>query len=204
MGVLSGITLAVLFLLFMTAGITPETFADPAQALTRMTQDSGRFRAISILALLTTGLATIFIVGFAAKLRDKAPTRATAVLYFGILGLVGHGLGAMMFWTGVPLLVARAAADQTSAAHAWVALNAVSATVDGFGNFFVGLSILMAGWAITATGQMSSALGWFGVVAGVITALATCLPGVEMLMLGAFVFPIVWLLWAGNTLRTAA
>ena len=203
LGIASGVTLAILFLLFMTSGITPDTIVDPAKAIARITQDSGRFRAIAVVARMTVAFAAIFVAGLAARLREKTPTRATGVLYFGILGLVGHGLGALVFWAGVPLLVARAAVDQASAGQAWVALNVLSAAFDGFGNLFIGLSTVMAGWAITNTPEWSSALGWFGVVAGVLTVAAMCEPTIAILTLAAFVLPIIWLLWAGNALRTA-
>jgi len=201
-GILAGISLAIVFFLYITSGATPQTFNDPAQAIPFVTQNAGRLRAIAFFAIITVALAVIFVAGLAGKLRDKAPTRATGVLYFGILGVAGHGIGALLFWLGVPALVAYAAKDQVAASHAWVAINALSATLDGFGNLFVGLSILLAGWAIVATGGMSSALGWYGVVAGVVTLLAAVAPGNQLVLMGSFVLPILWLFWAGNTLRT--
>ncbi|MGH2396985.1 MAG: DUF4386 family protein [bacterium] len=202
-GILAGISLAILFVLFFTSGATMETFMNPANALPYVTANQGRLRAIAFFALITIAFATFFTVGLAAKLRDKAPTRATGVLYFGILGLVGHGIGALMFWLGAPAIAAYAATDQVAASHAWVAFNAMSGSLDGFGNLFIGLSILLAGWAIVATGGMSSAIGWYGVVAGAITALAVVAPANQLIFLGSFVLPIIWLLWVGNTLRTA-
>lgn len=202
--IVAGILLAILFVLYVTSGATMETFADPAMALPYVAQQSGRMRAIALLAMATVALAVIFTAGFAGKLRDRTPTRATGVLYFGLLGLAGHGLGAVVFWSGLPTLVARAAADQVAANHAWVAVNALTTSLDGFGNLFVGLSILLAGWAVTAGGGgLSAMLGWYGVVAGGVTALATFASGVPLVMMGSFVLPIVWLLWAGNALRTA-
>jgi hypothetical protein len=180
-----------------------ETFADPATALPYVAQEAGRMRAIAVCAMITVALAVLFVAGLAAKLRDQAPTRATGVLYFGILGVAGHGLGALVFWAGVPTLTARAAMDQVAASHAWVAINALTTALDGFGNLFVGLSTLLAGWAITSGAGLSPILGWYGVVAGVVTALATFAAGVPVVMMGSFILPIVWLLWAGNALRTA-
>jgi hypothetical protein len=202
-GIIAGVTLAILFFLYITSGANMQTFTDPANALPFVTANAGRLRTIALFALITIAFAVFFTAGLAAKLRDKAPTRATGVLYFGILGLVGHGIAALMFWSGVPALVAHAARDQTAVSHAWVAFNAVTGSLDGFGNLFVGLSILLAGWAIVATGGMSSAIGWYGVVAGAITALAVVAPANQLIFLGSFVLPIIWLLWVGNTLRTA-
>jgi hypothetical protein len=75
---------------------------------------------------------------------------------------------------------------------------------DGIGNFFVGLSTLFAGWAATTVPAFGAALGWFGVVAGVVSALAGLLPQVAPLYMGAFVLPIIWLIWAGSALRRSA
>lgn len=202
-GIAAGIALAILFFLFLTSGATTETFADPSKALPFISQNAGRLRSIALFAIITVSLAVFLVAGLAGKLRDKAPTRATGVLYFGILGVAGHGLSGLLFWSGVPALAAYAAKDQVAASTAWVAISAINVALDGFGNLFVGLSILLAGWAIVATGGMSRALGWYGVIAGVVTLLTAVAPDVQLLFLGSFVLPIIWLLWAGNTLRTA-
>jgi len=67
LGILAGVSLAILFLLFMTAGITMETLADPAKALPHMAQDSGRFRAIGALSVITVALAVFLVAGLAAR-----------------------------------------------------------------------------------------------------------------------------------------
>lgn len=203
-GIVAGVALAILFILFFTSGATPETFADPAKAVPFVTQNAGRLRTLATFAIITVIAATFFVAGLAAKLRDRAPTRATGVLYFGLLGIVGHGVGSLLIWSAVPTVVAYAAKDQTGAAYAWVAINAISNAADGFGNLFIGLATLLAGWVISQTGVLQSALGWYGVVAGVVTALAAVAPGSSALFLGSFVLTIVWLLWAGSALRTAA
>lgn len=203
LGILAGLSLAILFFLFLTSGATDQTFADPATAVPYITQNPGRIRAIALFATITVSLAIFFVAGLAAKLRDKTPTRATGVLYFGILGSAAHGFAALLFWLGVPALAAYAAKDQVAASHAWVAISAVDAAFDGFANLCVGLSTLLAGWAIVSTGAMSRTLGWYAVVAGAVTLIYGVAPGVELLFLGSIVLSIIWLIWAGNTLRTA-
>ncbi|MDR7401637.1 MAG: DUF4386 family protein [Armatimonadota bacterium] len=201
LGMLAGLSLAVLFVVYITSGASPQTFADPAKALPYVTENAARLRAIAVLAAVTVVLATFFVAGLAGRLRERAPTRATGVLYFGLLGIAGHGLGALVWWGAVPAVVARAAMDQVAASHAWVATNALSIALDGFGNLFTGLTILLAGWALVAGG--ASALGWYGVVAGILTALTTVIPGSTALVVGSFVLPVIFLLWAGSWLRTA-
>jgi hypothetical protein len=94
-GIVAGISLAILFLLYITSGATPETFADPAKALPFVAQNTSRLRAIAVFDVITLAFAVLFTAGLAGKLRDKTPTRATGVLYFVILGAAGYGVDAL-------------------------------------------------------------------------------------------------------------
>ena len=199
-GIVAGIALAIAFLLFISSGATPSTFADPAKALDFIGKNTSRLRLAIAFSLITIAFATVFLAGLAAKLRDKTPTRATAVLYLGVLGLVGHAVGSMLFGTSAPLVAAYAAKDQVAASHAWVAVFAVDGAADGLGNLFIGLSTLVAGWAITAEKALSPTLGWFGVIVGIVGVAAFLWP-TDPLMMASFVAPIIWLLWAGIALR---
>ena len=202
-GIVAGVALAIGFILFMTTGLTFEAFADPAQGLKFATANGGRLRLMTAFFIIAVAFAAVFLAGLAAKLRDKTPTRATATLYFGLFGLAGHGLGAMIFWAGIPAIVARAATDQVAASHAWVALVAMDNAADGFGTLFVGLSTLMAGWAVITSKVLSAALGWYGILLGVVGILAVLASGNEILGLASFVLPIIWLVWVGSVLRRA-
>jgi hypothetical protein len=204
MGIIAGVALFILTILFFTSGATSQTFADPASGLAFLRDSGGRLEVIACLAIIAVATAAIFVAGFAAALHERTPTRATATLYFGLGGLAGHTLGAFITFATFPWLVTTAARDQVSAAHAFVAVNGLVMAADGIGNFFVGLSTLFAGWAATTVPAFGAALGWFGVVAGVVSALAGLLPQVAPLYMGAFVLPIIWLIWAGSALRRSA
>ena len=204
MGIVAGIALFLVTILFFTSGATTATFNDPGKALSFLQANPGRLRTIAYLAIITVATAAVFVAGLASALHDKTPTRATAALYFGLGGLAGHTLGAFTVLVAYPWLVLTAASDQVSASHAYVALNGLTMAADGIGNFFIGLSTLMAGWAITAAPGFGMALGWFGVVAGVVTGLAGLAPQFSALYMGSFILPIVWLVWAGYALRRAA
>ncbi|HEY6103202.1 MAG TPA: hypothetical protein VI007_08265 [bacterium] len=204
LGIVAGVALAVLFILYFTSGATPATFNDPAKALEFFRAQSGRNEVIACLAILTVSTAAVFVAGLASALAGRTPTRATATLYFGLGGLAGHALSAFIILAAAPWLVKTAAGDQVAAAHAYVAINGLSMASDSLGNFFVGLSTLFAGWAITATPGFGSALGWFGIVTGIVNAVAGLVMNVSALFLVSFLLPIVWLIWAGNTLRRMA
>jgi hypothetical protein len=202
-GIVAGIVLAILFVLFFTSGLTPEMFGDPARMVDYLAKNSARTSVTTLVSLAAVALGIVFTAGLAAKLRDKTPTRAAAVLYFGVLALVGHGLGSVIFGTGGQMVAAYAAKDQVAASHAWVAVAALQGAADGFGGLFYGLSTLMAGWAITTDHALSAALGWFAVVSGAVSVLAFLLPMTGPLFFLSFLLPIVWLIWAGSGLRSA-
>jgi len=200
-GVVAGIALALLFILFMTSGVTPQLLADPAKGLDYVAKNAGRLRLTVAVSLVAIAFAIVFTAGLAAKLRDKTPTRATATLYFGLFALAGHALGTLIFGVSLSQVAAYAAKDSVAASHAWTAVLAVDGAADGLGNLFVGLSTLMAGWAITSAKALSPTLGWFGVASGVVGVIAFLAPQAEALFVLSFLFPIVWLIWAGSALR---
>ncbi len=202
-GIVAGVSLAILFILFVSSGVTPQLLADPAKGLAYVGQNAGRLRLTTIVSLVAVAFAIVFIAGLAGKLREKTPTRATAVLYFGVLALAGHALGTLVFGVSFPMIAAYAGTDPVAASHAWVAALAVDGAADGLGNLFVGLSTLMAGWAITSSKALSPTLGWYGVVAGAIGVLGFLTPGMEALFFLSFVVSIIWLIWAGSALRKA-
>src|SRR3990172_1134202 len=103
-GIVAGVALAIGFILFITSGLTFEAFADPGQGLKFATTNAGRLRLMTAFFITTVAFAAVFLAGLAAKLRDKTPTRATATLYLGLLGLAGHGLGALIFWAAIPAI----------------------------------------------------------------------------------------------------
>src|SRR2546425_12979037 len=136
-GNVAGVLLAVLFIMIMSSGIRPEAMSDPAQMLSYASQNLGRWRNVGFVGLLATVAVVFYFPGLAARLRDRTPSRATGVLYFGVLGIGGHGLGAALQWAGDPLVAG--ATDKVAAGQAWLALNAVHAGLETFGSLGTGL-----------------------------------------------------------------
>src|SRR5437879_6686892 len=136
-GIIAGVLLAVLLILFMTSGMRPEAMADPGKMMAYAGQNAGRWRNMAFLGILTTIAAVFYFLGLAARLRDCTPSRSTGVLYFSIQGIGGHGLGAALQRVGDPLVAG--ASDAVAAPHAWVALNAVHAGLETFGSIGTGL-----------------------------------------------------------------
>ena len=199
-GLVTAALLAALFLVILSTGLTPQTASDPDKAITLLKQKASAFGTIGVLGALASAFGLIFSIGLFSRLRDRAPTRAAASLGFALVGLSGHALGALILWRGGALIVAVSARDQVAANHAWIAASAVAQGLDGLGNAFTGASILVAGWAIVATGAMNGSLGWLAVVAGAVTLLQLLSPAPVLFLIG-FLLTIVWLAWGGSQLR---
>ena len=199
-GLITAVLLAVLFVLFIASGLDPQTMSNPAKALPLIGQKRAVFVAIGLLGALAGGFGFVFTVGLFARLREKAPTRAAALLGLGLVGLTGHSLGALLLWRGGRFLAGVSAADDVGAHHGWIALMATFRALDGLGNAFTGASVLLAGWAVLATAELTAPLGWVAVAAGVVMLLQL-VSAAPILMLAGFILTIVWLAWAGSQLR---
>lgn len=199
-GQVAAVLLALLLILFMSSGLDPQTASDPSKAIPILAGKHRLFVLLGILAALTSGFGLVFAIGLFSRLREPAPTRASASLALAVVGLTGHALGALLLWRGGTTVVAAFATDQAAANHAWIAVRAVENSVNTLGDVFTGAAILVAAWAIVATGALSPTLGWVGVIAGVVTLLQV-LRTTPVLFLGAIILTIVWLAWGGSQLR---
>jgi hypothetical protein len=205
-GILAGVGLAGEFLFFSLSGFSQATFSDPAAAMTFLRDHGALIRTAVLCGAAGIVVTLIFLAGLADRLKAKTPTLAAATLLFGIVGNVGDGLVAMSFWTGIPAYVTLAGHDLASAQNSWSAFANLTSGYQGFGNLFLGLSALAAGWAIVARRQLPVALGAVALVAGV-AAIASVL-GVNT-PLGFFGFAtaillvIVFRVWAGIELMRA-
>jgi hypothetical protein len=208
-GILAGSAIVGEFVLFMASGFTPETFGRAESALPFLADSGALVRAAVLFGAAGVALRTIFVAGLASHLGGVAPTRAAASLYFGLLGGVGHGLVALSFWLGIPMLLALAGDDAAAAAGAWAAYSILTAGFEGFGNLLLGLSMLAAGSAIVSTRLLPVGLGWLGIIAGVLAVLRVVATGtplsglVFVVFLPSLILAAAFLIWAGRALRTS-
>lgn len=189
-GILTGIALAGEFVFFMMSGYNSYSFGDPAAAL-RLLQENGAYIRIAVLfGAAGVALRTLFVSGLAASLYASTPTRAAATLYFGILGSAGHGLVAIGFYIGIPILLALAATDPIAARSAWSTYTIILSGFEGFGNLLISLMLLAASWAIISHQAMPIGLGWTGFFVGLVTLIRVFTTGTPLAGLAfAALFP---------------
>jgi hypothetical protein len=196
-GVLAAVALAGEFLFFSLSGFQQDTFNDPATAMTFL-RDHGVFvRAAVLFGAAGVALTLVFLAGLAERLRSKTPTLSVATLYFGIVGIVGDGLVALSFWIGIPLFVALAGRDQAAAQNGWGAFTALTGGYQGFGNLFLGLSLLASGWAIVTQRALNRVLGAIALLAGLAAVASVLSVNASVGFLVAIVLVLVFRVWAG-------
>jgi hypothetical protein len=206
-GVLAGFALVGEFGFFMASGWSPEKFSDPAAALALLRDGGDALRVAGLLGMTGLALTALFVAGLAEKLRGPAPSRASATLYLGIVGITGHALVPLSLWLGVPAFLAL---DQSSALASWGAFAALLDGAQGVGNLFVGLSVIAAGSAILARDDLPSLLGWVALTAGLATTLTVLAadtvvaPLAGALFLPSLLLTVVFRIWAGGVLLQQA
>jgi hypothetical protein len=205
-GVLTGVALAGEFTFFMMSGYNPQVFNDPAAALTFLRDGGDYIRTAVLFGAAGVAFRTIFLLGLAARLQQETPTRAYAALYFGLIGGAGHGLVALSFYLGIPMLLALAGRDPAAASNAWGAYTIMISAFEGLGNFLISLMLLAAGWAIASYRTLPVGAGWVGLLAGLATLIRVFTTGTPLAALGfALFFPSLILaavfdIWAGLAL----
>ncbi len=207
-GVVTGVALLLEFAFFMASGFSPSAVADPAQAIPLIQSKEVLLRIAAFFGFSGAIASVPFIAGLAAHLQAKAPSRATAVLYFGVLGSIGHDLVALSYYLGFPALAALAATDLPAATNSWGGVLVITDGFQGLGNLLLGLMLLLAGSAIVGKGELPKGLGWVGVVGGIaaiLTVVTTSTP-LGGLAYAAYIpsilLAIVFDIWAGVRLTT--
>jgi hypothetical protein len=140
-------------------------------------------------------LWTVFAFALAAVLYTRTPALAIASLALTLIGNVGDGLVALTFFRSTSFFPPLAATNGDAARAAWDVFAIVTSGYQSFGNFFLGGSLLVAGWAIVSQGALTRALGAVGLLTGAL-AIASVL-GVDAAYLGGLLLVIVFRIWAG-------
>lgn len=205
-GIATGLALLGEFVFFMLSGYSPTTFNNPDTAIVFLRSSETFLRLAVLFGITGVAIRMIYVAGLAAKLKAKSPNTAVATLYFGIIGGVGHGLVAMSFYLGFPLFIALAGSNPAAAGNSWGAFTAITSGFQGFGNFFLGLMLLVSGLAIISQKALPKGVGIVGILAGSASILGVFTTATPLAAIGYMAFmpslilAMVFDVWAGISL----
>ncbi len=205
-GILTGIFLLGEFVFFMLSGYSPSTFTNPEAAIAFLRESELPLRLAVVFGAFGVVARIIYVAGLAARLQEKSPTAAVATNYFGILGGIGHGLVALSFYVGIPMILALAASQPSIAANAWGAFTAITSGFQNLGNFLLGLMALVVGITILTSHLLPRGLGYVATAGGTITLLvvwttSTPLAGIGYaLFMPSMLLAVVFDIWGGIAL----
>jgi len=136
------------------------------------------------------------------RLRAAAPFAARIATVTGLLWSFALVASGMIYTYGMTTIVALAKTDPAQAQAVWQAIEPVAMALGGAGGELLGgLWVLLVSWVALRGGSLPKALGWLGVVIGVV-GLASVVPPLHD---GAYAFgllQIAWFVWIGVALVT--
>lgn len=183
-------------------GLHPQRATTPSVVLHAIARKQDRWATTAIVGALVAAFSMVFVVGLFSRLRGQAPSRASAMLCFAVVGLGAYALSFLMQWRGgIQLAEYFSTQSEVPAITAWLAFRAVVSGLNALGAAFAGTSLFIAGWTVIATNLLNPIAGWVAVIAGILSIVGLFAPNSLGVFLGNIVFAIIWLAWAGSELR---
>lgn len=134
------------------------------------------------------------------RLQADAPVIARIATGIGLLWSITLVASGMVFAYGMTTIEALAATDHAQAVLTWQAVELVARGLGGAGGELLGgLWILLVSWVVLRGGALPKALGWLGVVIGVV-GLASVVPPLHDAAIGFGLLQIPWFVWVGVVL----
>src|SRR5207245_10030267 len=115
------------------------------------------------------GPVVVFTPVLWTHLPEPAPTSAILLLYTAPIRLGAYALASFILWKRGNAMASYLAKDQVAATHAWLSLHFAARGAADVGNAFVGVALILAGWAIAETGAITRSAGRLGIVTGLMT-----------------------------------
>lgn len=209
-GILSGIFLLGELSFFTASGFNSEVFNDPTKAAQFLAESQTLIRIAVSFGIINALVRILFIAGLASKLKTNTKTGGAGVLYFGILGSIGHGLVALSFYIGLPFLENLAVQNHEMFMNTWGAFVAITLGFQGLGGVLSGVFFLISGWGIVKFKIFSKAIGWVGIAAGILSlfmVIASQTPIsfiAQMIFMPMLILSIIFYISCGNGLRTSS
>jgi hypothetical protein len=190
------------FLLF----VKYQDVVDPAEKVAVIVREHASMQVMYLITYVVFGLVlAVLALTLYARLKDGAPTLATAATVAGLLWAVALVASGMIFNAGMAAVVGLHGASPTQAVAAWQSIEPVAQGLGGSGGELLGgLWVLLLSAAALRTARLPRALGWLGVVAGAAGVLSV-VPALRDLGYAFGLLQIPWFVWVGVVLlRTPA
>jgi Domain of unknown function (DUF4386) len=190
-----------LFALVMLITLTPKGLGsdDPGQAVAFFADNQAFMRVWNIIIYLVFGVSLIFLsLALYERLKAGSPVLAQAVTTFGLLWAFLVIVIGTLSINNVSTVVKLYGENPAQAATTWLTLDSVETGLGGGGGETMvnALWFLLLGWAALRARELSRALNYLGVVAGVAGILSVVLALPALTAVYAFGL-IIWLVWIG-------
>jgi hypothetical protein len=134
------------------------------------------------------------------RLRSDAPFTMRVATAMGLLWSFTLVASGMVFTYGMTTIDALAVTDRAQAALTWQVVEPVAQGLGGAGGELLGgLWVLLVSLVVLRGGALPRALGWFGVVIGVV-GLISVVPPLHDVAIAFGLLEIVWFVWLGSVL----
>jgi hypothetical protein len=159
-------------------------------------------------------LATYVVFGIALgvlalalweRLESAAPFTMRIATLIGLLWSTALVASGLVFTYGMTVINDLATTDEAQAVAAWRAVEPVALALGSAGGELLGgLWVLVVSAVLVRTGALAKALGWFGIVIGIL-GLVSVVPPLQAAAIAFGMLQIIWFSWLGVTLlRTKA
>lgn len=136
------------------------------------------------------------------RLQADAPFTMRGATAIGLLWSFALVASGLVFTYGMTTVEPLAATNQAQAVLTWQAVEPVALALGGAGGELLGgLWVLLVSLVVLRGGRLPKALGWLGVVIGVI-GLTSVVPPLDDAAIAFGVLQIVWFVWLGVVLMT--
>jgi hypothetical protein len=198
---------AMVYFLFV---IDYPAIVEPDQKVALLVDDRAGMVLLTLLAYVIFGVALVVLaLALYERLKAGAPALMMAATAFGLIWAAAVIASGMVYLAGVGAVNELYRTDPAQAMSAWLIFEGVSdALGGGKGEILGGLWTLLVSWAVLRTGGLPRALGYLGVVVGLVGILSV-VPALNDIG-GLFgMGQLVWFAWLGVVLlrsdpRTAA
>lgn len=206
-GFLAGVTAAWFFVglvvVYPLAGLGLNAHGNPHAIIPFLTKHQLMYWLVNVVGgLLSAFLTLVLLLALGDRFREEAPAPSQIGVAAGILGVIGFGIGALLYQIGFGSLTTLYAANKTVAATAWYALKGTADAFLTLGGVGVGISALVFGNVMLRTNRYAQ-VGYLSVVAGTPMILSGFVSHVILFMI-ASILNIAWLSLAGYVLWSEA